>query len=261
MSRERTPTLFDRQWLVYVLTDPRTEEVRYVGVTVRGLNRRLNEHVSRARTGARSYRDSWIRQLLALGLRPDISRVGFAWDDDWVEAEQRWVAHYRAAGARLTNLTDGGEGNSGYVPSEETRAKWRAARRGKKYAPGRVPAMLGKHHTEEARAAIAAASASRKQTDAAKAKISAARKGKPLSKEHVEKMAAAKRGRTLPDWHRAKIRAAATGHRPVRQLSTGAEFPSIGEAARRIGVNKRDIVQALAKGCRCRGSYWEYAGA
>ena len=33
--------------------------------------------------------------------------------EGWVEAERRWIAFYRASGARLTNDTDGGDGAPG----------------------------------------------------------------------------------------------------------------------------------------------------
>lgn len=40
--------------------------------------------------------------------------------------EVRWIKAFRDAGYNLVNLTDGGEGTKGWVPSEETRAKYRA---------------------------------------------------------------------------------------------------------------------------------------
>ncbi len=251
------PVRSERQWIIYVLIDPRTKEVRYVGVTTRKLNWRLNEHISRAQKGGKLYRDNWIRQVLADGHRPKLlplETVG----TDWVQAEQYWISFYREAGARLTNLSAGGEGSTGYVPTPELRAKWSAMRRGKKYAPGRRSGMLGKQHSESARQLIAAASAARGHTPESRRKLSEAHKGKVLSPEHIEKMAAAKRGRKLSEAHKRKIQASISHCKPVRCVSTGEVFPSTKAAARFLGVKPTYILQALRKGCRCSGSYWEY---
>ena len=64
----------------------------------------------------------------------------------------------------LRNLTDGGEGASGRIPSEEVRAKLSAANTGKK-------------HTPEARANMSAANIGRKHTPDTRAKLSAANTG------------------------------------------------------------------------------------
>jgi hypothetical protein len=104
---------------IYVLRDPRTNEVRYVGKTVKKLHFRLAGHIYSSKT-AKTYRDNWIASLLAAGLRPIIEQIDSA-GDDWAEREQYWIAHYRSAGARLANHTDGGEGVCGLVHTEEFR--------------------------------------------------------------------------------------------------------------------------------------------
>lgn len=96
----------------------------------------------------------------------------------------------RALGGILVNKTGGGEGNSGWVPSAETRAKMADNARGNKN-------NLGKIRTAEA-----------------KAKMSVAKIGKPLSPEHVAKIVEAKKGKTyrrltaVSDEHRANLSAA-----------------------------------------------------
>jgi hypothetical protein len=110
---------------IYLLRDPIDGSVRYVGKTVQTLARRLGIHVSR-RSTYKSHANSWIIGLLAIGKRPLIELIELC-GDDWEERERFWIAHYRMIGASLTNHTDGGEGKPGNMPSEETRAKMRAA--------------------------------------------------------------------------------------------------------------------------------------
>jgi hypothetical protein len=76
-----------------------------------------------------------------------------------VEAEKRWIAEFRAKGAKLTNATDGGEGTPGFHPNTETRkrmsvsqtgrkqtlestAKTRAALLGRKQSPEHIAALV-----------------------------------------------------------------------------------------------------------------------
>jgi hypothetical protein len=100
-----------RETKIYVLRDPRTNEIRYVGKTVQSLVRRLSAHILRS-ANKRTHRDCWIAGVLMAGLTPRIEEVDVA-GDDWEEKERFWIAHFRAAGFDLTNQTDGGEGTPG----------------------------------------------------------------------------------------------------------------------------------------------------
>lgn len=108
---------------IYVLRDPRDDEVRYVGKTVHPLNIRRSCHISDAIAGNRKrHCANWIRSLHALGLEPLIEQID-AVTEDWPACEQKWISFYLAAGARLTNHTRGGEGPSGFKHSAETLRK------------------------------------------------------------------------------------------------------------------------------------------
>jgi hypothetical protein len=199
-----------RRWHIYTLSDPRTGEVRYVGKTQKAdPKKRLNSHISDAVMGKDQTRcGRWKRSLLADGVRPVLTVIESGTGDGWIEAEQRWVAHWRAiAGDRLTNLTDGGEGMAGYVIAPETRVKMSAAKMGKKRAPEVLARMSewlrGRRVTPETRAKIAAAHGGMKHSDEAKAKQRAAKLGQ-------------KRG-PMPDEVRAKIAASNTGKKPSQE--------------------------------------------
>ncbi|MBB5444642.1 MULTISPECIES: GIY-YIG nuclease family protein [unclassified Paraburkholderia] len=108
---------------IYLLRDPRTSEVRYVGKTVRSIESRLRGHISDSRR--QKIRVSrWIASLLAIDMRPLVELIEVA-HEDWQERERHWISFYRSADGtdNLTNHTDGGEGAPGFVPSEETRLK------------------------------------------------------------------------------------------------------------------------------------------
>lgn len=144
----------------------------------------------------------------------------------------------------LVNLTDGGEGTSGWVASEDTRAKISraaigrivsvstkelisAAHKGRKLKPEHVAkiakANTGRKHTEEAKAKVGAANLGNTyalgtvRSEETRAKISASKKGQAsrmganLSPEIRSKIAASLRGRKLSEDHRAKLSAAGSG--------------------------------------------------
>jgi len=107
--------------------------IRYVGVTV-SPSTRMRGHIFDAthfRTKARS--SNWIRKLLARDDFPVMQIIETGTGDGWQDRERHWVAFYRAElGDRLTNLTDGGEGQHGWSPSAETRLKMSIAHKGQK---------------------------------------------------------------------------------------------------------------------------------
>lgn len=245
-----------RRWDIYALSDPRTGTIRYVGVTFRG-KRRFNEHLSRAVTGGRTHRDCWIRSLITAGVRPAYAILETGYGDGWQDRECYWIARHRAIG-NLTNLTDGGDGTPGCIPTPELRRKWSAMRAGVPYAPGRRPAMLGRRHTPEAREKIRLAGLGRRHTVESRAKLSAAHSGKTLSPEHLEKLAAAKRGKVLTDEHKRRIAASTKNRRPVVCIETGQVFASVTAASRALGVTEASVYQAVRKGCRCKGNHYRF---
>lgn len=113
------------RWIIYALTDPRTSEVRYVGVTTMTVGMRLTRHLGEAKRGNPGYKNNWVRQLQGEGLRPQTSILEEGDGEGWAAAEQHWIAHFRQAGARLTNIADGGEAPFGCKRSEATKAKMR----------------------------------------------------------------------------------------------------------------------------------------
>lgn len=114
--------------IIYGLIDPRDNQLRYVGKTGTSLKRRLREHIYGAtRPGIRVRSRFWLRSLIKSNLLPDVFVIEEVDEDDWVEAEQFWIAYFRMIGADLCNHTDGGEGQHGLAASMDTIEKRRLA--------------------------------------------------------------------------------------------------------------------------------------
>ncbi len=92
--------------------------------------------------------------------------------------EQEAIDVYRRRGVSLVNYTDGGEGTSGRVASEETKRKISESNKGKH----------NHRHTDETKQKIAEASRARVYTDDVRKRMSDAAKGKPKSLEHRRKI-------------------------------------------------------------------------
>ncbi len=194
----------DRQWFIYTLSDPRTGEVRYVGWTV-DVARRLYLHIwhSTRRWEKHRYKSRWIRSLTKLGISPTIAVIEDGHGDGWKFAEPKWIAYYRAAGCRLTNLTDGGEGTPGIVVKESTRKLISANGKGKgNWRKGLAIALeknRGRKHTPEHIAKSVAARRGWKMSDEQKAQISKTHRGLKASPETKALLSAIRKGRTLSE--------------------------------------------------------------
>ncbi len=102
--------------------------VRYVGKTTQWLGQRHKAHIREARAGKRRPVHYWLRREMAAGQGLTIQLLeNVAPGADWQERERYWIAHMRASGARLLNLTDGGEGCHGLKHSKEHVEKRSAA--------------------------------------------------------------------------------------------------------------------------------------
>lgn len=129
--------------IIYGLCDPTTGELRYVGKTADSMRGRLVAHLGAARLNpGKRYCLHWIRSILDVGLVPEIFEIETVpAGGDWQEAETFWISMFKALGARLTNLTVGGEGALGAVTSEETRAKLSALHKGRQFSESHRKAL------------------------------------------------------------------------------------------------------------------------
>ena len=116
----------------------------------------------------------------------------------------------------LHNKTDGGDGASGRVLSEETKKKISASNKGKIRSSG----FKGKRHSIEAKIAMSNSKkgsvgtfTGKTHSEETKQKISKAFKGRTLSEEHKRKVSDALRGKKITEEHKRKISQSKTGEK------------------------------------------------
>ena len=115
-----TPKDVKTRTSIYVLKDPNTSEIRYVGKTSKNLNRRLQQHMHESNSEKRNRRKNWIAKIIRGGKIPLIEEIDHCVWEDSQEKEIYWIKYYRDLGLDLVNSTDGGEGNLGFIKTEET---------------------------------------------------------------------------------------------------------------------------------------------
>ena len=138
----------------------------------------------------------------------------------------------------LYNMTDGGEGSSGCIPSEESRRKMGDARKGENhYLYGKSlseetktkmsEAHKGRTPSEESRRKMSDARKGKTHTEETRRKISEANKdknhpnyGKTLSEETKRKMGDARKGRTHSEETKRKLSEAKKGKNPSEETKT-----------------------------------------
>jgi group I intron endonuclease len=224
-------------YAVYLHERIDTNAVFYVG---KGTSHRVrqkcnrNPHWTRIVAKAGGFRDHLVAKNLL--------------ESEALELERLLIAELRAKGVPLCNMTDGGDGISGYRFSDE--AKKAMSERMKQ----KTPLMLGKtfspEHIENMR----------------KAKL-----GKKLKPEHAKKAADARRGKPLSEKTRQKISKALTGkpiakevvarkYKPVKCLSNGVVYESVTHAAKALGLETTNISRCCKGVFKQTGGYsFEYA--
>lgn len=232
--------------IVYALSHPTTDEVRYIGKSECGLKRPRQHGTLSNLKKTHLPVVRWIKKLRDHGLDYKIEVVEKCTTrEQLMETECFYISYFRWLGFRLLNICDGGEGFTG-------------------------------HHTEEARAKIAAASR-RPCSPETRAKISAARKGKALSEKHRaalrvpksvthpksletrQKISAAHKGKTTPPDVVLKV-AKSRGARPFID-ENGTIYQTQCEAARAYGIDQGSVRSVLiGKSRHAKGHTFSYLG-
>lgn len=174
----------DKQFYTYLHCKPNGDPF-YVG---KGIGKRSHDL---------SRRSKWHKAIVA---KHGIEILVFKKDSEEsaFKSEIRLIKMLRNAGFELANQTDGGEGASGRVWSEEARIKMSNSHIGIKRSP-------------ETKALISASKKGHFTSPEARAKMSASRKGKKLSPEHCAKISVANKGIKFSPERCANISAAKKG--------------------------------------------------
>ena len=159
------------------------------------------------------------------------------------------IRHYKNLGISY-NITDGGEGTCGWIPSKETRRKISSSLKGRV-----IPKEV-------------------------RVKISKTLKGRPISKEHIDIIKKTHTGKLVSKETRQKLREINLGKKhsnetkrkigllsakPILQFSLNGEFirewESASEAARALNKSSSSITQCCNKRANYNTAYgykWEY---
>ena len=215
---------------IYVIIDPRNNEIRYVGKTKQTLDKRLGGHLWDASKSS-NRRARWIAKLLRLGYQPRIELIQEVPESCWRKAEHYWIDYYRSLGCTLTNGTEGGDG--GDTHTADVRAKMSKAKKGQRT---RLGAVL---------------------SDETKAKISAANSGKSPSIETRVKMSAAHTGQKRTPEQRANMsgeNGSFFGHTHTSELRAHMSAVRIGKPllSRRLKIDWSDLVSLYDGGMTLR---------
>ena len=234
--------------LVYGLIDPRTNELRYIGKSSRGLKRPKLHRQPKYRIG-KTHRRMWLMSMWednetvpsVLVLKECQS------ESEALEQEVILIAFFKQTGIDLTNGTDGGDGISGHKMTEDTRAKMSKSKLGVKFSPEHCSNMgkakLGKKHTVEAREHMRIAHLGQKPSPKAIEKSLQAHLGSKMSPEAKEKMRKAKIGNT---WNRGRKQSPEAIEK-MRKGRTGMKFsPQHCENIRRARMGAKASPEAIA---------------
>lgn len=171
------------QTKIYVLIDPRDGIIKYVGKTVQKLKYRLTQHITEK---SNNKRKTWIKSLKNKGLLPIIEELD---ECEWEESaalERYWISQFKTWGFVLKNMNDGGDGNIGYHPSEETRLKLGNSLK-KSYRKYGHP-LTGYKHTEESKHNMSLAKKGKKMPQSMKDNARLRRLGKKLPENAINRM-------------------------------------------------------------------------
>ena len=111
---------------IYTLSSSKSPNIiRYVGKTNGSLKKRLSGHITLAKINSEkkyghNYTSNWINKELGSGNYIIIEELDLTIQDNWEYLERYWISQFKSWGFKLTNLTDGGDGNKGQFFSKES---------------------------------------------------------------------------------------------------------------------------------------------
>lgn len=111
------------KFIIYGLIDPITNELRYVGRSSSGFYRPRNHSIPSQLKKSNNYKNNWLKKLRnKYKVKPIIYTIETLNNvEELNEAESFWISYYKSIGCRLTNLTSGGDGITGYKHTEITK--------------------------------------------------------------------------------------------------------------------------------------------
>jgi group I intron endonuclease len=232
---------------IYGLVNPEQPDIiRYVGKTNNTINERLYQHVYLSKKGVKRPVNLWIKKLLDEGKTPEIIEIEITNEQNWANREIFWISYYRSKN-NLLNLSDGGESNLNYKPTEETKKKISESNKGKH------DYWKGKKFSESHKSKITIRGIGRKQSDTTKQNISNSLIGKKFSEEHRKKLSMIKTGKESKN-KRGVLKICLKTNNIIN------EYPSLEIAAIDNNIKSKGNIVMVCQGKRnqCGGFFWKY---
>jgi len=155
----------------------------YIGITRQTLEQRVRRHVAYARQGRHFAISCAIRKHGEDSFRSEVMAFG-SWSE-MLNAEIDAIAEHRLRGISCYNMTDGGEGSLGVVPSAEKRQRISAS-------------LSGRSLSAEHRQRVGESQRGKTIPEHVKDKMSAAAKGRVISVEQRQAVSAKLAGKKRP---------------------------------------------------------------
>ena len=187
----------------------------YIGQTQRTLEERMKEH---RRNSRKSYVDRAIKKYGIENFSVEIVEECETFEK-LNEREIFWIEKLNCKFPNGYNLSDGGQGSTGYITTPELSAKLSQLRKGRKISI-------------EQRKKISASLKGKIFSDETKKKISAAKIGHTVSKETREKLRIAQLGKKATEETKLKMSASNKNKRAVKCVELEKIFNSISAAAK-----------------------------
>lgn len=137
----------ERIGYIYALLDPRDRQIRYIGKTIHKAESRYKEHIASATRPAQNetHCRRWIRRLIKDGYRPILVVLRRCPVGRLSELERSLIAAARSWGARLTNITAGGEGLDSETASRLLKQRWKDPEQRAAF----IASCIGRRHSKE----------------------------------------------------------------------------------------------------------------
>ncbi len=236
---------------VYIYYDTRKNpaEPIYIG---KGQGKRMSFHKTRAKNPALKGK---IAKMKELGLEPLIEKVvDNITHEEALKLEMELIAKYGRIDlgtGTLCNLTEGGEGTIGRIPSESTKKLWSEQRKGKKQTPAQYEANCNRIISDETKekqhkANLGKDFLSKEQREAIRLK----NLGRTASEETKKLLSEQRKGKKqTPAQYEANCNRVYTNYKKVKCITTNKIYNNINEAADDLKL-KTTAIAAVARGDR-----------
>ena len=218
----------------------------YIGITSRSIKQRWSDHKFASKSGSVPL----YRAMRKYGVESfSISEIGCAETYDALKAlEIKLIASARDQGVKLYNVTNGGDGTQGWVPSNEVKEKIRQKNIEQMSNPERR---------------LALSQAAKKQFSDPKygEAVSARLRGVPLSSEHKNKLSIAGKGRIVSKETRTKLAEAFKGRPRSAEVVEAMRLAATGrrhtEASKTLMSSKRKGQRLSPERKQAMAEAWE----